>query len=221
MRMLAVWHYVPGIRTCSARLGRPRFSAARATPARGRPFATPVSLRAYESERIVGCDPVRSGLETWLWTFLGAAELAVDQVIRFTSEISELRAQWRERLAARRSIQGVRQVPRTDSAVARLIELLPETPLVTARTVQRILAVSPPAARTALDKLADAKIVTRTSVARGTTGYFARDVFDLLTIAERRLASTRWDTRQSAPSRPVPALPQRRSILRSPLRCRW
>jgi hypothetical protein len=41
------------------------------------------------------------------------------------------------------------------------------------------------------------------------TGYFARNVFDLLTIAERRLAGTRWDTRHSAPSRPVPALPQR------------
>jgi hypothetical protein len=88
------------------------------------------------------------------------------------------------------------------------VELLPETPLVTARTVQRMLAVSPPAARTALEELANAKIVTRKHVERGTTGYFARDVFDLRTIAERRLASTHWDTRQSAPSRPVPALPQ-------------
>jgi hypothetical protein len=67
----------------------------------------------------------------------------------------------------------------------------------------------PPAARTALEELADAKIVARKNVRRGTTGYFAPDVFDLLTIAERRLASTRWDTRQSAPPRPVPALPQR------------
>jgi hypothetical protein len=50
--------------------------------------------------------------------------------------------------------------------------------------------------------------VTRKNVERGITGYFARDVFDLLTIAERRLASIRWDTHQSAPSRPVPALPQ-------------
>ncbi|MGH4007384.1 MAG: hypothetical protein ACRDTH_04320 [Pseudonocardiaceae bacterium] len=67
----------------------------------------------------------------------------------------------------------------------------------------------PPAARTALEELADARIVTRKNVERATTGYFAPDVFDLLTIAERRLASTRWDTRQSAPLRPVPALPRR------------
>lgn len=157
---------------------------------------------------MASCADARSGLETWLWTFLNAAELAVDQVVRFATEISELRTRWREQLAARRGTQGVRQVPRADSAVARLIELLPETPLITARTVRRMLTVSAPAARTALEELADAKIVTRKNVERGTTGYFARDVFDLLTIAERRLASTRWDTRQSAPSRPVPALPQ-------------
>lgn len=166
-------------------------------------------LTAYRHDGPASSADARSGLETWLWTFLDAAELAVDQVVHFTSEISELRARWREQLAARRGTQGVRQVPRADSAVARLIELLPETPLVTARTVQRMLAVSAPAARTALEELADARIVTRKNVERGTTGYFARDVFDLLTIAEWRLASTRWDTRQSAPSRPVPALPQR------------
>ncbi|MGH3908688.1 MAG: hypothetical protein ACRDTE_31580 [Pseudonocardiaceae bacterium] len=139
-------------------------------------------------------------------TFLDAADSAVEQVIRFTSEVSSCG------LGGANSwppiAQGVRQVPRADSAVARLIELLPETPLVTARTTERMLKVSLPAARSALEELADAKVVTRKNVERGTTGYFARDVFELLTIAEQRLASTRWDTRQSPPSRPVPALPQ-------------
>jgi hypothetical protein len=37
----------------------------------------------------------------------------------------------------------------------------------------------------------------------------APDVFELLTFAERRMASTRWDPRESAPVRPVPAGPQR------------
>lgn len=135
-------------------------------------------------------DSARSGTECWLRTFLDAAEVAAEQVVRFTSELAELRARWREQLADRRSAQGVRQVPRVGSAVARLVELLPETPLVTARTVQRMLAVSHPAARTALEELADAKIVTRKHVERGTTGYFARDVFELLTFAERRVGSS-------------------------------
>ncbi|MCA1676694.1 MAG: Fic family protein, partial [Actinobacteria bacterium] len=165
-------------------------------------------LTAYRYDAAASSDAAQTGLETWLSTFLDAAGLAVEQVIRFTSEVFELRARWREQLAAHRGAQGIRQVPRADSAVARLIELLPETPLVTARTVERMLAVSLPAARSALEELADAKVVNRKNIERGTTGYFARDVFELLTIAERRLASTRWDTRQSPPSRPVPALPQ-------------
>ncbi|MGH3915469.1 MAG: Fic family protein [Pseudonocardiaceae bacterium] len=166
-------------------------------------------LTAYRYDAATSSDAAQSGLETWLGTFLNAAKLAAEQVIRFTSEVSELRGRWREQLATHRGVQGVREVPRADSAVARLIELLPETPLVTVRTVERILAVSSPAARSALEDLADAQVVTRKNVERGTTGYFAQDVFELLTIAERRLASTRWDTRQSPPSRPVPALPQR------------
>jgi hypothetical protein len=66
----------------------------------------------------------------------------------------------REQLVVRRTLantQGVRKVRRADSAIARLIELLPETPLVTARTLQRLLAMLAPAARTALEELADAK----------------------------------------------------------------
>jgi len=71
----------------------------------------------------------------------------------------------------------------------------------------RLLGVSFPAARKAVEELAEAKILSRKQVEQNTTGYLARDVFDLLTVAERRLASTRWDTRQSRPARPVPAGP--------------
>lgn len=35
----------------------------------------------------------------------------------------------------------------------------------------------------------------------------ARDVLDLVTVTERRLASTKFDTRTSPPARPVPARP--------------
>ncbi len=79
----------------------------------------------------------------------------------------------------------------------------------TARTVQRLLDLSFPPARAAVEELANAGIVARRRVDRGTTGYLATEVFDMLTYAERRLASTRWDTRQSEPVRAVPARPQR------------
>ncbi len=166
-------------------------------------------LTAYRYEGTPGSAAAQSAVTAWLQTFLDAAELAADQVVRFARELAELRAQWRVRLAAHRTERGVRVMPRVDSAVARLTEILPEAPLVTAKTVQRLLEVSFPAARAAAEELADAGIVTRKRVKRGTTGYFARDVFELLTFAERRLASTRWDTRDSPPSRPVPAAPER------------
>jgi hypothetical protein len=90
----------------------------------------------------------------------------------------------------------------------RLMPLLSEVPVTTVQSVRRLLDVSDPAARAALEELADARILRRKSIDRGATAYLAREVFDLLTLTERRLASTRWDTRDSAPRRPAPARPQ-------------
>jgi Fic family protein len=147
------------------------------------------------------------GTAGWLTIFLAAVETAVAQARQFSADIAGLRAEWRERHTAHRKRRGLRTAPRAGSAVERLLGLLPEAPLVTARTVQRLLAVSFPSARAAVEELAEARILTRKQVERGTTGYLARDVFDLLTFAERRLASTQWDTRRSVPARPVPARP--------------
>lgn len=44
---------------------------------------------------------------------------------------------------------------------------------------------------------------------RGVRYYQAHDVLDLITVTERRLASTKFDTRASGPIRPVPARPDR------------
>ena len=92
----------------------------------------------------------------------------------------------------------------------RLLPLLPEAPVLTTQSAQRLMNLSFPAARAALEDLAEAQILSRKQVDRGTTAYLARDVFDLLTSTERRLASTRWDTRESSPRRPTPARPQNR-----------
>ena len=146
----------------------------------------------------------RVALDAWLNVFLAATVTAAHQAHRFAVELSALRDQWTERLAALRTGQGTRRRPRADSATARLIERLPELPLFTVQTVHRVLGVSDVAARGAAEELAEAGIVTRRAIG-GATGYFATEVFDLLTVAERRLASTRWDTRDSLPNRHVPA----------------
>lgn len=89
----------------------------------------------------------------------------------------------------------------------------------TTRTVQRLLKVSFPPARAALEELTEAGIVARKAVDRRTTGYLATEVFDLLTFAERRLASTREPSPNDIPDRPSTS-PRRAALLRRVTRVR-
>ena len=152
-------------------------------------------------------DAARS-VAAWLDVFLYATTVAAEQAKLFAGQIADLQTSWETRLAEHRSARGRRETPRADSATSRILRTLPEVPILTSRTAQRRLDVSFPAARAALEELADAGILARRSVERGTTGYTATDVFSLVTHTERQLASTRWDTRVASPNRQVPAPPQ-------------
>jgi Fic family protein len=149
-----------------------------------------------------------TGMSAWFSTFLRAVGVAVDQARLFVEQPGDLQQRWAERYAAHRTTAGAVRQPRADSATMRLLPLLPEIPVMTAQSAQRVLEVSAPAARAALDELSEANILSRKKVNRGITAYLARKIFDLLTVAERRLAGTRWDTRKSPPRRPSPARPQ-------------
>lgn len=166
-------------------------------------------LTAYRYSGEAGSSQAQEGINAWLRVFLTAAVTAVEQAERLADELQELHEEWLERHRRFRESTGLRPVPRAAAAVARLLDLLPAVPLVTARTVQSLLAVTHPAARQALEELAGARILYPKLVERNTTGYLAREIFDLLTLTERRLASTRWDTRETPPGRVVPARPQR------------
>lgn len=152
--------------------------------------------------------PAHAATDAWLSTFLDAVADAVRLARTFVDELSELRIAWTERLERRRVGLGVRVTPRADSVTARLLDALSELPVVTAGTVQRHFRVSFQAARRGLDELADAEILNRRKIERGTTAYLAGDIFELLTFAERRLASPEWDTNVAGAIRPVPARPQ-------------
>lgn len=164
-------------------------------------------LTAYRYDGHPDARAAHEGTARWIEIFLDAVEVAAEQVAAFAAEVAALTRSWTERLSASRAASGLRPSPRAGSATSRLVEVLPEVPVLTARTVQRLLGVSHPAARGALEELADAGVLHRRSVERGTTGYSATEVFALLGHAERQLASTQFDTRLSPPRRPVPALP--------------
>ena len=163
-------------------------------------------LTAYRHDGDPTSRTAHDGLAIWVDLFVEAAATAVEQARTFAEQLGSLTSDWQERLRAARAERGVREKARSGSGVARLLELLPGTPVMTTRTVQRLLGdISFPPARAALEELADAGIVDRQQLDGRTTGYLAGEVFDLLTVAERRLASTRWDTRESPPARPAPA----------------
>ena len=89
---------------------------------------------------------------------------------------------------------------RAGSAVAGLLDLLPEAPVGIATTLSSILGVSFPAASAALAELRQAGILHPKSTERGATVYLARDVLDLITTTESALTSTEFDTRAAAPN---------------------
>lgn len=167
-------------------------------------------VRALSAYRYIGdarSDDAVDGTATWLTVFIDAAAIAVNQALGLASDVAALQEQWALQLRNHRVVAGLRAEPRANSASSRLLGMLPEAPVLTTKTVQRILEVSFPSARAALEELADGGILSRKSLDRGTTGYLARDVLDLIGLAERRLASTRFDTRVSKPVRSAPALP--------------
>lgn len=164
-------------------------------------------LTAYRYDGSAGGEAARTGVDAWLECFLNAVDLAVNQAQVFSVEVAALERGWADRLASHRQASGRASQARAGSSLRRILDMLPEVPVMTARTVERMLGVSFPAAKSALEELLAAGILTSRQVERSTTGYFAREIFDLLAITERRLASTRWDTREAPPRRPAPPLP--------------
>ena len=149
------------------------------------------------------------GVSEWLRVFLRAVRIAVTQAENFAASLDDLRGRWEQDVATRRREQNVRETPRADSAISRILETLQEHPVLTAASVMRLFDVSRPAALAALEELADARVLTKRRIDRRTGGYLAMDVFDLITFAERQLASTRWDTGSAPPSRATPYRPVR------------
>lgn len=157
---------------------------------------------------LASSDPAADrAVQSWLEVFLSAARIAADQSRTLAVELADLRTEWDERVARHRSDHGVRPTPRADSATARILAALPEAPVLTATTARNILDVSHPAASAALEELREAGVMSTRSIERNATAYLADEALDLITSTERQLASTRFDTRLSAPNRPVPASP--------------
>lgn len=165
-------------------------------------------LTGYRHSDPIGSDGFHAARATWLCVFASAVLTASEQAGQLATELASLRAGWEERLTSARNTLGKIRAVRSDSATAVIVRDLPATPVLTSATVQRIHGVSHVAADRALSELVAADILQARD-RRGVRYYQARDVLDLVTVTERRLASTKFDTRTSPPVRSVPATPHR------------
>lgn len=166
-------------------------------------------LTAYRGEGSP-CDTESArAAATWIRIFVSAAQAAADQSATIVDDIASVQQAWQRRLGEYRRDLGLRALPPADSATARILDMSPAAPVLTSRTVQRMLDVSPKAGLDALDELRQAEVLTTRGIARGATAYLADELLDPITYAERRMASTKFDTRVSPPNPPVPARPAR------------
>lgn len=163
-------------------------------------------LTDYRHAGDVGSEVFHQARASWVEVFTNAVLTATQQAAALASELESLRQEWGERLLQARSRAGKERALRSDSASALILRDLSGSPVLTSATVQRIHGVSHVAAGRGLDELADAGILEAT-VRGGRNYYRAPELLNLITSAERRLASTKFDTRVSPPARPVPAAP--------------
>ncbi|MBN9643843.1 Fic family protein [Corynebacterium mendelii] len=149
------------------------------------------------------------GLDDWCSYFLDSMDCAIDQVTVFNDAIEKIRLSWQDKLFTHRTTSGKTRALRSDSAEARILANLPEMPLVTVDLAVDRLEITATAARRALTTLVEAGILTKRSIAKRTNAYLTLELFDLMTMTERRLASPALDTSVAPPAFPVPAINKR------------
>ena len=147
--------------------------------------------------------------EKWIEIFLDATDQAITQAQIITGDLLAIQADWEERFESFRKSQGMVRALRRNSLEATLLSELPGHPIVTIASLQRLYGVGRTVAQNAVDNLTSAGILrTKTIGAHGQKGYYADDALELITFADRKLASSQFDTTIAPPNkgRGVPGL---------------
>jgi Fic family protein len=143
-------------------------------------FLPPVSLvLAGEADRYVaGLTSWRLGHEDdWYTVFTEALFRAATGARALGAEVPELQRSWRQAAGN----------PRQQSGADRLIALLPSHPIIKVRTAADLLGGSEERARQAIQRLAQAGVLTQTTAGRRNRVWEAVGLFDLLDRFERDL----------------------------------
>lgn len=165
----------------------------------------------HGAELATSAEPIRElsvsdGINAWLRHFISAANEAVDLASALKDELAEFDRDSRALITAYAERTGTR-IPRSDSAVWKILDVLPKLPALTVDVAARLTGTSSTSAQNALEHLVAAGVLDRRNIGKGKRGFVSNDLFDLLNSTQRKWASTRFDTRISKPNRPAPGSP--------------
>ena len=163
------------------------------------------------AELAASAEPVRElsvsdGINAWLRHFISAADEAVDLASALKDELDEFDRDSRALITAYAERTGTR-IPRSDSAVWKILDVLPKLPALTVDVAARLTGTSSTSAQNALEHLVETGVLDRRNIGKGKRGFVSNDLFDLLNSTQRKWASTRFNTRISNPNRPAPGSP--------------
>lgn len=154
-------------------------------------------VRGLMATRYVG-DPAsqaaHSGTDRWVELFAASVVRAVRDARRFEEATEELRRRWIATLGA----------VRRNSAVEKLLQILPSLPIVTANGAAAAIGRSFQATNEAIGRLVTAGVLRPVSVARRNRAFEAAGVLEAFTDLERVLATPTGDTATAEPTRRVP-----------------
>ena len=137
------------------------------------------------------------GLNRWVALFAAALQRAVADAESYQRRVTEVQAEWRERLGH----------VRAGSATDLLIEALPGAPIVTVRSAATLVGRSRQAVNAAIGRLQTDGVLKQITIGRRNRAFEADALISAFTDLERQLASPRGNTRASPPERRVPYRP--------------
>ncbi|MCY4101663.1 MAG: Fic family protein [bacterium] len=116
----------------------------------------------------------------WLWLFDAAMAQAADRALAYGDDIAVLQEQWRAEVGA----------VRADSSVARLLRILPGSPVLSVDSASRRLGVNPSRVGPAVNTLVEAGVLAQRNVGRQRYRVFAAPaVLDLYAAVDAELVT--------------------------------
>jgi len=157
-------------------------------------------LAALDAAHYVGppdSDDARAATDSWVALFAAACSRACADAVDFEQRLDVLREDWLGRVGP----------VRADSALERILRLLPAAPVLTVRSAAALADRSLQATNAAINRLVEANILRQVTVGRRNRAFEAPEAIEAFAYLERRLASPAGDTLISPPRRRVPQRP--------------